>query len=97
MPSAALLLSFQDDVRVTNQWWIDGTHYARTANQWLASLDAARVTVMPMLRDVHGDASAVWFQRWRMFYMAVAEFVRAMRAAANGALRTIFSRNVPRR
>jgi cyclopropane-fatty-acyl-phospholipid synthase len=74
MPSAALLLNFQDDLRVTRQWWVNGTHYERTANQWLASLDAARHQVMPMLGEVYGarDAS-LWFQRWRMFYMAVAE------------------------
>jgi cyclopropane-fatty-acyl-phospholipid synthase len=29
---------------------------------------------MPMLVDTYGARdAAVWFQRWRMFYMAVAE------------------------
>ncbi|MCA3777440.1 MAG: class I SAM-dependent methyltransferase [Burkholderia sp.] len=73
MPSAHLLLRFQDDLCVTRQWWLDGTHYARTANQWLASLDAAREQVMPILADVYGSDARLWFQRWRMFYMAVAE------------------------
>jgi len=73
MPSADLLLHFQDDVRVARQWWLDGTHYAHTANQWLASLDAARSRVMPMLEAVYGADARVGFQRWRMFYMAVAE------------------------
>ncbi|MDR5880908.1 cyclopropane-fatty-acyl-phospholipid synthase family protein [Caballeronia sp. LZ032] len=73
MPSASLLRHFDEDLRVTQQWWLDGTHYERTANQWLAALDAARSRIMPILRDAYGDAAAVWFQRWRMFYMAVAE------------------------
>ena len=74
MPSEALLLNFQDDLRVTRQWWVSGTHYERTANQWLAALDAARDEVMPMLVDTYGVRDApTWFQRWRMFYMAVAE------------------------
>ncbi len=73
MPSAALLLRFQDDLRVRHQWWLNGTHYARTANQWLASLDAARDQVMPILVDGHGRQAARAYQRWRMFYMAVAE------------------------
>jgi cyclopropane-fatty-acyl-phospholipid synthase len=74
MPSENLLLNFQDDLRVERQWWVSGTHYAHTANQWLASLDAARARVMPMLADTYGARDAVlWLQRWRMFYMAVAE------------------------
>jgi cyclopropane-fatty-acyl-phospholipid synthase len=74
MPSEALLLNFQDDVRVVRQWWVSGTHYERTANHWLAALDAARERVMPTLVATYGaNDSALWFQRWRMFYMAVAE------------------------
>jgi cyclopropane-fatty-acyl-phospholipid synthase len=74
MPSEALLLNFQDDLRMERQWWVSGTHYERTANQWLAALDAARDRVMPMLVDTYGARdAAVWLQRWRMFYMAVAE------------------------
>ncbi|WP_186275261.1 SAM-dependent methyltransferase [Burkholderia gladioli] len=73
MPSANLLLRFQDDLRVTRQWWLDGTHYARTAEHWLSSLDAAHERVMPVLVEAYGAQAPVWFQRWRMFYMAVAE------------------------
>ncbi|CAB3653843.1 hypothetical protein LMG24238_01291 [Paraburkholderia sediminicola] len=74
MPSEALLLNFQDDLRMERQWWVNGTHYERTANHWLAALDAARDRVMPMLVHTYGARNAaVWFQRWRMFYMAVAE------------------------
>jgi cyclopropane-fatty-acyl-phospholipid synthase len=73
MPSAALLPRFQDDLRLRHQWWLNGTHYARTANQWLASLDAARAAVLPLLAEVHGRDAARAYQRWRMFYLAVAE------------------------
>ena len=74
MPSEALLLHFQDDLRVTRQWWVSGTQYERTANQWLVALDAARDEVVPLFVGTYGAReAAVWFQRWRMFYMAVAE------------------------
>jgi cyclopropane-fatty-acyl-phospholipid synthase len=73
MPSESLFLHFQDDLRVAQQWWVNGTHYERTSNQWLAALDAARDKIMPVLTEAYGVQAAVWLQRWRMFYMAVAE------------------------
>jgi cyclopropane-fatty-acyl-phospholipid synthase len=74
MPSARLLGEFQDDLRLEQQWWIDGTHYERTANDWLAGMDARRDEILGVFRAGYGEgAAALWFQRWRMFYMAVAE------------------------
>ena len=73
MPSARLLAEFQDDLRLEQQWWIDGTHYERTANDWLAGMDAARGEILRVFQAAYGDAAPVWVQRWRMFYMAVAE------------------------
>ncbi|VVD76313.1 cyclopropane-fatty-acyl-phospholipid synthase [Pandoraea capi] len=73
MPSADLLLHFQDDLRIANLWWLDGRHYARTANDWLQSLDASRAQTLPMLQGGYGAKARIQFQRWRMFYMAVAE------------------------
>ena len=74
MPAADTLLHFQRDLRLEQRWWLDGTHYQRTANHWLANQDAARERVMPVLRSTYGDDGAVlWWQRWRMFWMACAE------------------------
>ncbi|MEJ7137914.1 SAM-dependent methyltransferase [Amphibiibacter pelophylacis] len=74
MPSLDLLAQFQDDLALQEQWWVDGTHYERTANHWLERLDARRAELMPLMVQTYGaDQAAVWFQRWRMFYMAVAE------------------------
>ncbi len=74
MPSENLLMHFQDDLRVTKHWWIGGQHYEKTANHWLARMDAARQPIMEVFRKAYGEKdAAIWFQRWRMFYMAVAE------------------------
>lgn len=73
MPSDGLMLAFQDHLRWRRQWRWHGGHYAATANAWLARLDAAEDRVMPVLEHAYGDQAAVWFQRWRMFFMAVAE------------------------
>ncbi|HKY92202.1 MAG TPA: cyclopropane-fatty-acyl-phospholipid synthase family protein [Nevskiaceae bacterium] len=73
MPSESLLLHFQDDVRLVRRWWINGTHYQRTADHWLAGMDARRADIVELFRGTYGDDAARWVQRWRMFYMAVSE------------------------
>ncbi|TXH05249.1 MAG: class I SAM-dependent methyltransferase [Nevskiaceae bacterium] len=74
MPSENLLLNFQDDVRIEQQWWVSGTHYEKTANHWLAGMDAQKAAIMDVFRKGYGEKdAAIWFNRWRMFYMAVAE------------------------
>jgi cyclopropane-fatty-acyl-phospholipid synthase len=74
MPSESLLLHFQDDLRIDRQWWVSGAHYEKTANHWLANLDTEKSSLMPLMIATYGETDApIWFQRWRMFYMAVAE------------------------
>ncbi|PTA72808.1 MULTISPECIES: cyclopropane-fatty-acyl-phospholipid synthase family protein [unclassified Stenotrophomonas] len=74
MPAADTLLHFQRDLRLEQRWLLDGTHYQRTAEHWLANQDAARERVMPVLIATYGAAAArIWWQRWRMFWMACAE------------------------
>ena len=73
MPAADTLLWFQDALRIEERWLVDGTHYQRTANHWLDNQDARHDEVMAILRQAYGDAAKLWFQRWRMFWMACAE------------------------
>jgi cyclopropane-fatty-acyl-phospholipid synthase len=74
MPSDDLLLYFQDDVTLDDHWRVDGTHYERTANHWLANMDRRKDALMPVLEKTYGKKdAALWFQRWRIFFMACAE------------------------
>ena len=73
MPSAATLLWFQRDLWVEQAWQLDGRHYQKTAEHWLARQDANRGAITRILRDAYGDAASLWFQRWRMFWMSCAE------------------------
>ena len=73
MPAADTLLWFQQALRIEDRWLVDGTHYQRTANHWLANQDANREEVMAVLRQAYGAAAPLWHQRWRMFWMACAE------------------------
>jgi cyclopropane-fatty-acyl-phospholipid synthase len=74
MPSEHLLAHFQDDVKLVDQWWVDGTHYQKTAEHWLQGMDQAKGPIMTAFKEAYGQDAERWFQRWRMFYMAVAEF-----------------------
>jgi cyclopropane-fatty-acyl-phospholipid synthase len=74
MPSADLLRSIHSDLRVTRQYGWNGQHYQRTAEAWLTNLDANREAALEFLAGVYGPRqSPRWFQRWRIFLLAVAE------------------------
>ena len=74
MPGDDTALTFQDDLRLIDRWRWDGTHYARTARAWLHNMDGARGALAPLFAATYGrDPAARWWQRWRMFFLAVQE------------------------
>jgi cyclopropane-fatty-acyl-phospholipid synthase len=93
MPSENLLLNFQDHLRIERQWWVDGRHYEKTANHWLDGMDSNRPAILGLFSETYGAADApLWFQRWRMFYMAVAEFFGYSQGNEWGVAHYLFGR-----
>ena len=73
MPTVGLIRQFADLFTVEEEWRWSGTHYQRTALQWLALFDANRARIDPILAQVYGAQGNVWRRRWRMFFLATAE------------------------
>lgn len=74
MPAHDLLLQFQDDLQLVQDWRVDGTHYQRTAEHWLQNMDQHKAEILPLFAQTYGPAHATqWWAYWRVFYLACAE------------------------
>lgn len=82
MPSFDLFQHFQQHVTLEDSWWLNGRHYASTCEQWLKTQDANQTkhNSVKMLRkdaakkgnaEIEGEKT---FYRFRIFYLACAEF-----------------------
>ncbi|TGK01781.1 class I SAM-dependent methyltransferase [Leptospira langatensis] len=74
MPSHDLLLYFQKDFLIQDQWVVNGKNYALTSEAWLANQYKNKDEVMRILADTYGKDQAIkWFVYWKVFFMACAE------------------------
>lgn len=74
MPSRDLLLYFQQDLQIEQEWAVSGRHYELTARHWLNNMDANKSKIMPILADTYGQEHARrWWVFWRLFYIACEE------------------------
>lgn len=73
MPSNDLLLYFQQQVQLEHHWVLSGTHYQQTAEAWLQRMDQQKDEILKAFQETYGKDANVWFERWRMFFLATAE------------------------
>ena len=74
MPSDGLPLACQDRLACVARWRWNGTHYEKTANAWLANMDARRDGGVARDRAcLRQGTCASLVVRWRIFFMACAE------------------------
>jgi cyclopropane-fatty-acyl-phospholipid synthase len=66
MPSADLLPRFGRDLHLVEQWLVDGTHYARTAEAWRERLRAHE-------GEISSRFGRAFLAEWRVFFLACEE------------------------
>jgi cyclopropane-fatty-acyl-phospholipid synthase len=72
MPSHHLIRQYADLFTVEKEWRWSGTHYQRTALDWLGNFDSHRDEIEGLLCEVYGNDTASWIRRWRWFLLATA-------------------------
>ena len=72
MPSHHLVRQYADLFTIEKEWCWSGTHYQRTANDWLANFDRNRDRIEATLYKVYGGETALWMRRWRWFFLATS-------------------------
>ena len=72
MPSHHLIRQYRDLLEVEKEWRWSGTHYQRTALDWLGNFDSNRDEIEAIVRNVYGNEASLWMRRWRWFLLATA-------------------------
>jgi cyclopropane-fatty-acyl-phospholipid synthase len=72
MPSHHLIRQYDDLFSIEKEWLWSGTHYQRTAMDWLANFDAHAGEIEAVLRKVYGNETPLRMRRWRWFFLATA-------------------------
>ena len=72
MPSHHLIRQYADLFEVEKEWRWSGTHYQRTAQDWLGNFDSHSKEIEAILRNVYGKDTSLWMRRWRWFFLATA-------------------------
>ena len=74
MPSDDLLGYFNRDLKIDQQWQVNGLHYHKTAEAWLENMHIHEREIRKIFGDTYGaDQATKWWVYWRIFFMACSE------------------------
>ena len=69
MPSEDLLMFFDQTIPVEQRWQVNGTHYAKTCQHWLANLHNHRQAILELFAQ-HYDKPRLQYEKWELFFRA---------------------------
>lgn len=72
MPSHGLIRHLPIPFAVEDEWRWSGSHYSRTAEDWLVNYDVHAGVIGRILGTVYGADAPLWRRRWRLFFLATA-------------------------
>lgn len=91
MPSHDLLIKAQDSLKIEQQWQVNGVNYSRTADAWLVNMTRNQAEILNILRTVYNSEEVeLWYQRWRMFFIACRELFGFAEGAEWGVSHYLF-------
>jgi len=92
MPSHYLLHQFQKDLFLEKEWAWSGVHYQKTSDAWLENMDKNAEAIQSTLKATYGNDHVLWFNRWRVFFMACAELFGYKKGNEWGVSHYLFSK-----
>ncbi|XP_052694604.1 uncharacterized protein LOC128172908 [Crassostrea angulata] len=73
MPSVDLFHYFQRDVYLEDEWLINGCHYSKTLEAWLALMDRQMDKVKKIFTQTYGQEADKQIFNWRLFFIFCSE------------------------
>ncbi|MEM9160721.1 MAG: class I SAM-dependent methyltransferase [Verrucomicrobiota bacterium] len=97
MPSRDLLPRFDRHLELEKSWDLDGTHYEKTSNAWLANLNRNEAPALEVLSEGDGrDQAKLRLWRWRLFFLACAELFGYDKGNEWGVAHYVFKKRMDR-
>ena len=73
MPSHSTLPQAAKGFQLVEQDIWPGTHYESTSMAWLRNMDTNKSSILKIFQQCYKNDYMLWWNRWRMFFLAVAE------------------------
>jgi cyclopropane-fatty-acyl-phospholipid synthase len=74
MPGNNFLFYFSNNFEVKDHWVVNGQHYEKTSNAWLANMDQNKDYIIDLFAQTYGEENKIkWWVYWRVFFMSCAE------------------------